>query len=357
MALTDATAFQLCMANAAMFMAQRKQPDTFQYEKCSEALEYYGQCLRQVTKRLECRDDCTSEGVIVTVLGLICHDIYVGSWTRWETHMKGLHRIIQVRGGYKNIDSNLALWASWYDVLGSATHDTYPHFPEYMNNLPSRLPGRTPLLEHIICKLMHENNAAMCPVINALDRIKVIADIVNARHHEPEFWRREDDLSPLHTIGPVAHILLSTPRLDLQTDGTIDSAKLFCEMTRLCMLILLAALKRLYSFALDEIELTTLTAKFSLVLSIYWRSPSLYQPDDALQSLQLWSILIVAALQPFVDRTLYVAEIRRCMHHMGIQSATDALQRSRDIAWVDVVCGMGAENETLLTAIDNAAQP
>lgn len=79
MALTDATAFQLCMANAAMFMAQRKQPATFQYQKCSEVLEYYGKCLGQITKRLECRDDCTSEGVIVTILGLICHDVRTSS--------------------------------------------------------------------------------------------------------------------------------------------------------------------------------------------------------------------------------------------------------------------------------------
>jgi hypothetical protein len=79
MALTDATAFQLCMANAAMFMAQRKQPDTFQYEKCSEVLEYYGKCLEQITKRLERRDDCASDGVIVTVLGLICHDVRIFS--------------------------------------------------------------------------------------------------------------------------------------------------------------------------------------------------------------------------------------------------------------------------------------
>jgi hypothetical protein len=79
MALTDATAFQLCMANAAMFMAQRKQPATFQYEKCSEVLEYYGKCLGQITKRLECRDDRTSDGVIVTILGLICHDVRIFS--------------------------------------------------------------------------------------------------------------------------------------------------------------------------------------------------------------------------------------------------------------------------------------
>lgn len=135
MALTDASAFRLSMANAAMFMAQRRQPETFQYEKCSEALEYYGQCLHHVTKRLENRGDRTSDGVIVTILGFICHDVsevqsipmtkvpsdtwsynlqlYVGTLDRWTAHIQGLRRVIELRGGFENLDANLALWTSW----------------------------------------------------------------------------------------------------------------------------------------------------------------------------------------------------------------------------------------------------
>lgn len=75
MALTDASAFKLAMANASMFLAQRKDPENFRYEACSESLEYYGQCLRLVTRQLEDPDRCLSEGVITTILGLICHDV------------------------------------------------------------------------------------------------------------------------------------------------------------------------------------------------------------------------------------------------------------------------------------------
>ena len=75
MALIDASAFKLSMANAAMFLAQRKNPEGFRYEKCSESLEYYGQCISEVTRRLGNRSDCVSEGVITTILGLVCHDV------------------------------------------------------------------------------------------------------------------------------------------------------------------------------------------------------------------------------------------------------------------------------------------
>jgi hypothetical protein len=204
---------------------------------------------------------------------------------------------------------------------------------------------------------MEKDCVTMQPIIDALDRIRYIADTVNTHHQDPEFWRREDDLSPLQMIGPVTHTLLYMPRLDPKVDG-IHSTVIFCEVARLSMLILLAALKRIYSFFLDDIELTTLTAKFSSFLSIYRRNLSLYQHDDnALHRLQLWAILTVAALQPFASRWLYVTEIRRCMSYLDIKSATNAFQLSRDIAWIDVIGGTDMENESLMNAIDNATPP
>lgn len=204
-----------------------------------------------------------------------------------------------------------------------------------------------------MCKLVEKDCVAMQPIIGALDRITYIAETVNTHYREPEFWRREDDLSPLHMIGPVTHTLLSVSRVNLKGED-IKPTELLRETARLAMLILLAALKRVYSFFLDEIEFTTLTAKFSSVLSIYRQNISLYEHDDSLHRIQLWALLTVAALQPFADRTPYVSEIRKCMSYLDIKSASDALQLSRDIAWIDVIGGTDMENESLMKAIDNA---
>ena len=75
MALCDHSAFMLSMANAAMFLDEARNPDNFQYADSAEALRYYGQCVEQITTRLSNPADCTSEGVITTILGLICHDV------------------------------------------------------------------------------------------------------------------------------------------------------------------------------------------------------------------------------------------------------------------------------------------
>ena len=221
---------------------------------------------------------------------------------------------------------------------------------------PPFLPVRTPLLGQTMCKLMGKDCVGMQPIISALDRIRYIAEVVNDHYREPEFWRREDDLSPLHMIGPVTHTLLSVPRVNSKGDD-INPTELLCETARLAMLILLAALKRMYSFFLDEIEFTALTAKFYSVLLIYRQNPFLYQHDDSMHRLQLWALLTVTSLQPFADRTLHVTEIRRCMSYLDIKSASGAFQLSRDIAWIDVISGTDTENGSLMNAINNATPP
>lgn len=75
LALHDGSAFTLSMANAAMFLDEACHPATFQYERSGEALAYYGRSVSQVTSRLADPVDCVSEGLMTTVLGLICHDV------------------------------------------------------------------------------------------------------------------------------------------------------------------------------------------------------------------------------------------------------------------------------------------
>lgn len=75
MAITDRSAFNLLLANAALCLDQMKKPDSFEYGKCRESLTYYGACVAQVIQRLGDKDESASEGVIATVLGLICHDV------------------------------------------------------------------------------------------------------------------------------------------------------------------------------------------------------------------------------------------------------------------------------------------
>lgn len=75
MAMTDASAFLVSLANAAMFLDQIHRRKAYQYEKSVECLTFYGKCVKEVTRRLENSNDRVSAGVITTILGLICHEV------------------------------------------------------------------------------------------------------------------------------------------------------------------------------------------------------------------------------------------------------------------------------------------
>ncbi|PYH49691.1 uncharacterized protein BP01DRAFT_419836 [Aspergillus saccharolyticus JOP 1030-1] len=130
MALTDPSATFVALANAAMFLDQRLRAQEFSYETSSECLAYYGRCVQQVRGRLGNVKESLGEGVITAILGLICHDLYVGMCDRWNTHFQGLERIIRLRGGYDGLGVNVALFAFWLDIVGSVAVDTPPRMPK-----------------------------------------------------------------------------------------------------------------------------------------------------------------------------------------------------------------------------------
>ncbi|CAL5874562.1 uncharacterized protein PFLUO_LOCUS8858 [Penicillium psychrofluorescens] len=258
MSLLDHSAFKLAMANAAMFLDEKHNPRTFRYEHCHEALQYYGQCVRQITDRLADPTDCTSEGVVATILGLICHDSYVGTWDRWAYHIRGLERIFRIRGGLHGLNGDLLLFAYWFDVMGSVVQDSPPRLSGYPS--PSCIPNarRDAPFKRILSEVyVHSEDLAL-----AINRLAAVSDFVNAYYHRPRFWKQEDDLSSLSMLGPATHILLSLPRFDASDNS--NCFEFVHEMTRLALLILLAGLKRAYALAAAEMGL--LQSKLSRLL-------------------------------------------------------------------------------------------
>ncbi|QKX60564.1 uncharacterized protein TRUGW13939_07709 [Talaromyces rugulosus] len=330
MALVDQSAFQLSMANASMFLAQRKDPDGFRYETCSESLTYFGQCLSLVTKRLEDPKDRLSEGVITTILGLICHDLYVGIWDRLAAHSAGLHLIYKLRGGFRDLSPNIPLFASWYDILKCTMNDKPPSFPNYaLDYTPSLVYHKRPLLEAVIQQLQTPD--LKC-VAEALERLALVAHFANKVSRSGSQWQKEDDMTPLYLVGSATHILLSMPRLN-PSNKNISSVELLRELTRLAMLILLANLKRAYHFTSNEP--CFLEAKLSDLLLTY---PNTF--GDVLPHLQLWAVMTVATLQPkSASQGLYTTRIASLMSLLGIKSAKAAFGMAKNIIWIESIAG------------------
>jgi hypothetical protein len=71
-AMTDKSAFHLTLANAALFLGRE---NNFQNEETAESMKHYTVAMQSINKRLSDPKESTSEGVIGTVAGMVCHDV------------------------------------------------------------------------------------------------------------------------------------------------------------------------------------------------------------------------------------------------------------------------------------------
>ncbi|KAL4913230.1 hypothetical protein BDW62DRAFT_214401 [Aspergillus aurantiobrunneus] len=342
MGLSDRTAFILCKANAAMFLEQVRLCDQFRYEHCRETLTYYGQCVRQVMERLSDPVDCVSKGVLTAVLGLICHDLHVGTLDRWAYHIRGLAQIVSIRGGISDLDANLQLFVCWFDVLGSAARDSPPRMPPcsvHLDDLAKYAKKGTKTSRTMLSNLLDEIRKTpvdidMSCLVETLERMAALSDFVNESSCEPGFWKTEDDMRPLRILGPVTHALLSIPRADC---FSLNSFAVVREMARLALLIILAGLKASYGFS--AIEMAGLQEKLATFFSGAVRN-QLVLPFLALQ---LWSLLSATLLQPNgAARSLYVHEISLRMASMRVPDGASAVAAARDVIWIEDIASEDA---------------
>lgn len=70
--MSDASAFQLTVANAAVVYAAG---DGDRLRETPESLKHYNMAVQSVNRRLQDPIDSVSEGLIGAVLGFACHDV------------------------------------------------------------------------------------------------------------------------------------------------------------------------------------------------------------------------------------------------------------------------------------------
>ncbi|GKZ36305.1 hypothetical protein AbraIFM66950_007339, partial [Aspergillus brasiliensis] len=315
MALTDPTAILVALANAAMFLDQRLRAQTYQYETSAECLSYYGQCVQQVTHRLGDARESLSQGVITAILGLTCHDLYVGTLDRWKVHIGGLGRIIHLRGGYQGLNDNITRFAIWLDVVGSVMEDSRPRLPtppefaaqvpdilsSTLRNLLGDLPARYDCFHDIATAFSHASF-----IIQYMD---------GSLCHSQTPWGGEDNLTVIELFGPATHLLLSMPRpTEMGSSATAVPILNLREALRLALLLLLATLKQeVFLFTAHECEY--LRRKLSALI------PQLDTAgyDDSCLKLYLWALVTASQLSHPTQPALYLDEISSVMDRLGIR--------------------------------------
>ncbi|KAI2817573.1 transcriptional regulator family: Fungal Specific TF [Aspergillus niger] len=334
MALTDATAILVALANAAMFLDQRLRAQGYQYETSTECLSYYGQCVRQVTHRLADTRESISQGVITAILGLTCHDLYVGTLDRWKIHISGLGRILHLRGGYRGLDDSITHFAIWLDVVGSVMEDSRPRLPTppgYAAQIPDMLsPTLRSLLRDIIARYDCFRDVAA-----AFSHVSFIVRYTDGSLCRSETaWVSEDNLTVIELFGPATHFLLSMSRpTELDLVATENPIRQLREALRLVLLLFLATMKQdIFLFTAHERQY--LQWKLSTLIPQMERTDY----DDSCLKLHLWVLVTVSRLSRSTQPGLYLDDIRSLLDLLGMGSkeGIDLVERILSINILDV---------------------
>ncbi|KAH8430860.1 uncharacterized protein LDX57_008524 [Aspergillus melleus] len=363
MAMTDASAFLVSLANAAMFLDQIHQRKAYQYEKSVECLTFYGKCVKEVTRRLENSNDRVSAGVITTILGLICHELYVGTLARSRAHLAGVQRIIQVRGGYDGLHETIPLFVPWFDVITSVVEDLSPRFAGFDPDVIKLFDSESdqiysaPFLRYLVSDIaLH--HPVFEDVCTAFEKVAIGVTYLNDNAHQPPgYWKNEESILAIKLFGPVTHFLLSmdrpvysTPTTGRSTkdeppsndDGkevnTAKSAELTKEMIRLSILIMLATIKN-DKFQLAAREATFLREKLSTVID---RLRDIQSASTSLWKVQLWALVIVSLVEmsdpiSVPGETGYINDICRLMELLCMMTGREAVGLVKDILWVNSI--------------------
>ncbi|KAB5560052.1 hypothetical protein GE09DRAFT_76551 [Coniochaeta sp. 2T2.1] len=341
MAVADRCAFYLCLANAAMFYHQMTAGDgSCEYGDCDESARYFGQCMCMMTERLGSGSDGVSEGVVTTVLGFLCHDAAVAEWDRWSIHMDGLQRILQLRHGLSGLSDLNCLMSFWFDLTGSAMHDTAPRFdiPPGLAQQSHPGCGMSSTLATVLSSLALKGDPRLVQLCRALGQTALVADFINKNAHNPQFWDGGIDTTRL--LGPAAHYALSIPRMAAKSWACARAAEVLCEMARLALLIFIARLKS--AFSLVRGEMAAFQEKFAGILPLLVPGAFEICPE-----LVLWSLVVVTGSYTRFRPQSLVTAIKDCMTRLRMGRARDAVEVARSIIWVDSVLASEAEGLVL----------
>ncbi|KAF5574515.1 hypothetical protein FPCIR_13568 [Fusarium pseudocircinatum] len=136
LALTDDSAMHLVLARLEI---DPERTGTWASQESASSLTHYNASIEILRNQLGGAQLMAHEAIIGVVVNLACYDMFTNNLTRWKTHMSGLQKMIEYRGGINTLSSQyLQVTTIWMDLTGSMILDQPPHFPLHQANPEDR---------------------------------------------------------------------------------------------------------------------------------------------------------------------------------------------------------------------------
>ncbi|KAF6518643.1 hypothetical protein HZS61_017017 [Fusarium oxysporum f. sp. conglutinans] len=105
-------------------------------QESASSLTHYNASIEILRNQLGVAQLMAHEAIIGVVVNLACYDMFTNNLTRWKTHMSGLQKMIEYRGGINTLSSQyLQVTTIWMDLTGSMILDQPPHLTLYQADL------------------------------------------------------------------------------------------------------------------------------------------------------------------------------------------------------------------------------
>ncbi|KAI7770524.1 hypothetical protein LZL87_002895 [Fusarium oxysporum] len=105
-------------------------------QESASSLTHYNASIEILRNQLGGAQLIAHEAIIGVVVNLACYDMFTNNLARWKTHMSGLQKMIEYRGGINTLSSQyLQATTIWMDLTGSMILDQPPHLTLYQADL------------------------------------------------------------------------------------------------------------------------------------------------------------------------------------------------------------------------------
>ncbi|KAI0380138.1 hypothetical protein F5Y04DRAFT_282268 [Hypomontagnella monticulosa] len=330
MGLSDAAAWYITLANAALyrdFKAGTKKPEFYTN---SDAMKWYTKSLSSITKRLQDPAETEGEGLVVAITGFVCHDASVGTFDRYRVHMDGLQHIINKKGGLEALSSPLLkVMISWLDLAGATYFNVKPRFSVPDNAIKVVDTGNDCRYLERLLQSWDAECPALGDIMSAMKATASVANYINQRSNSPDFWT--DDVTMARLLGPAFHEVLTLEGRPLPNDTSDPqySGTAAREAFRRAALVFLAAIKiRMGAGAYEMEKHLEAFRQISQLPLVDW---------GVIPELNLWAHIISAMQEETPSRAWHVLTIVDIMGTMGLQTGNQAVDIARGIIWVDAI--------------------
>ncbi|KAF5620716.1 3-oxoacyl-reductase [Fusarium sp. NRRL 25303] len=318
LALADDSAMHLALARLEI---DPERTGGWASEESARSLTHYNASIEILRNQLGAQL-MAHEAIIGVVVNLACYDIFTNNLTRWKTHMSGLQKMIEYRGGINTLSSQyLQVTAIWMDLTGSMILDQTPHFRTYQAD-PS------PNLDQ---------------AMNSIQRIRrdievLLASLLKLSNLAAGKSERElsKDSALLEELQASVYTTLTLPRYSPDVhQHSLAPCILTYEMFRLAVLLYLSGP---VTFLAGNRTFNVVTRHLRGRLSRMYTEQRLEWMG--LEHVELFILVIGALTEVGQDRQRLVVQLRPTMRAKGL-GWKGLVDKLRSMAWVDTVWSAG----------------